>query len=100
MRDDPQKLDINFGILFPHIMGVNLNNGVEKSNIYRVFVNNDYVGDRDISKGDIYGVNDYLNEHGFHDFSSELEGNEYKIETQGDSQTREIKDILNHYLHG
>lgn len=67
--------------------------------IYKVFVNSDYVGDKVLlaQNEHMEGLEKYLKNKGFENFSTKLTGNEYVIKpAEGDSHN--MKNILEVYL--
>jgi hypothetical protein len=67
--------------------------------IYRVFVNSDYVGNKVLlaQNEQIEGLEKYLKSKGFENFSTKLTGNEYVIKPiEGDSH--DMKNVLEVYL--
>lgn len=67
--------------------------------IYKVFVNNDYVGDKVLlaQNEHVEGIEKYLKNKGFENFSTKLTGNEYAIKpSEGDFHN--MKNTLEVYL--
>jgi hypothetical protein len=66
---------------------------------YKVFVNSDYVGDKVLlaQNEHIEGLEKYLKNKGFENFSTKLTGNEYVINPAA-SDSHDMKNILEVYL--
>lgn len=66
---------------------------------YRVFVNNDYVGNKILlaQNEKIEDLEKYLKNNGFKNFSTKLIGNQYIIDSAED-ESYDMKNTLNIYL--
>lgn len=80
------------------ITAINLDNSNSKlsEDRYEVYVNNDFVGYKTLfNESDrLADVDDFLKSQGVLNFSSELDGDHYKIKADESSR---VKDILNVY---
>jgi hypothetical protein len=67
---------------------------------YQVYVNNHYVGNKVLiaQNEKIEDVEKYLKNTGFENFSTKIEGNQYKINSQG-TESEDLRDTLSVYLH-
>ncbi len=73
----------------------------EGNEFYQVYVNRDYVGDKEcVAQGDggPSSVGDYLKSRGFEDLAIQTEGNQIRIQTDEADQAEEIKRHLSVYL--
>ena len=88
-----------FGI--PLFISGNIGNNAKlEEDSYRVYVNNDFVGSKvlytQVEK--IEDINKYLQNQGFNDFNTKLDGNRYSIRSEG-TEAKHMKDTLQVYLH-
>lgn len=67
---------------------------------YHVYVNNDFIGDKEIitQNDDVFNLEKYLKNEGFHKFDTKLEGNRFYIHSDA-TESRKMKDTLNVHLH-
>lgn len=89
------------GVPFLMYGGIKELDGVKISNErYQVYVNGDFIGNKDIltQNDDVFDLEKYLTNQGFHDFETKLEGNRFQIKA-GKEQSKHMKDTLNVYLH-
>lgn len=92
------------GSSFPSIPFFLLGNVHDDSKLeedsYRVYVNNDYVGSKvlysQIEK--IEDLNKYLQNQGFNDFNTKLDGNHYSIHAE-ETEAKHMKETLQVHLH-
>ena len=73
----------------------------EGNEYYRVYVNDDYVGDKEcVAQGDggPSSVGDYLKSRGFDGLDIQTEGNQIQIQTDPGDQAEDIKRHLSVYL--
>lgn len=69
---------------------------------YHVYVNGDYVGDKECAAqgdGGYHGITDYLKTRGFTGLSLDADGDRVRIHTEDTLQADEIKKHLGIYLH-
>ena len=74
----------------------------EGNEYYRVYVNDDYVGDKEcIAQGDggSSSVEDYLKSRGFDGLNIQTEGNQIRIQTDPGDPAEDIKRHLSVYLN-
>jgi hypothetical protein len=77
------------------------NNLKDGSESYHVYVNNDYVGDKEIltqGEGGPAAVESYLKSRGFEDYQIQTEGDHIKIQTDHRDQADDMKKHLSVYL--
>ena len=79
-------------------------NGHDSTNLeedsYRVYLNNDYVGSK-VLYSQIEKIEDlsrYLQNQGFNDFNTKLDGNHYSIHAEG-LDAKHMKETLQVHLH-
>ena len=98
---DPNNLN-GFWPLWPIVSQDNDRNRVKEGNeFYQVYVNQDYVGDKEcVAQGDggPSSVEDYLKSRGFGDLAIQTEGNQIRIQADEADQAEEIKINLSVYL--
>jgi hypothetical protein len=87
-----------FPVVFKNNAGDN--NSKLSEDAYRVYVNNDYVGSKTLysTVESIEDVGKYLSNQGFHNFTSDLNGDQYVIHSNG-NETHDLKETLNVYLN-
>lgn len=89
---------------FPFLFGTNPNAGGGNTKLsedaYRVFVNNDYVGSKTLYSPveSIDDVSKFLNNQGFTNFTSNLNGDQYVIHSSG-NEAHDLKETLHVYLN-
>lgn len=89
------------GIIPPYIFNnANGDNEVKlNEDSYDVYVNDDLVGQKTLkNEGEkLSDIDDFLKHQGISDFSSSLNGDHYRIQTEG--QSKDISDALEVYFH-
>jgi hypothetical protein len=89
------------GGFLPFIQGVSNNVNPVKLNedSYDVYVNNNFVGQKSLkNQGEqLSDIDDFLKHQGINEFSSSLNGDQYRIETEG--QTDDITNALEVYFN-
>lgn len=99
--DDAQNNFYGLPFLTNNLVDREQNNGSKiVHDSYKVFVNNDYVGDKVLvaQNEKIEDVEKYLRNTGFDNFSTKLTGNNYSISSEG-TETADMKTTLSVYLH-
>lgn len=98
---DPWKF-YGYGPFSPFIADINGNREEVKegNEYYHVYVNGDYVGDKEIvSQGDgPSSVEHYLESRGFSGLDIQIDGDSIRIETDQREQAEDIKKHLSVYL--
>lgn len=87
-----------FGIFRPDGDNNNIKNS---SDSYHVYVNGDYVGDKELITQGEEGtsvIHDYLQSRGFQDFGVKLEGDRIDVESEEPHQSDDMKRHLAVYL--
>jgi hypothetical protein len=87
---------------FVPLVGLDDNDRVNEFNeIYHVYVNESYVGDKEcVAQGDggPHSIKTYLDAKGFKNFSVYQNGDTVRVETNNDVQERDIRRHLEVYL--
>jgi hypothetical protein len=67
---------------------------------YEVFVNEQFVGQKIVlaQNEDIFDVEDFLKDRGFHHFTTNLDGDRFSIQTDNTFQEQKMKENLEVYL--
>jgi hypothetical protein len=99
---DPWKF-YGYGPFSPFFADINGNREQVKEGdeYYHVYVNDDYVGDKEVvSQGDggPSSVQDYLESRGFESLNIQMTGDNIRIQTDQSDQTEDIKRNLSVYL--
>jgi hypothetical protein len=67
---------------------------------YEVFVNEHFVGRKIVlaQNEDVFDVEDFLNDRGFHKFTTKLDGDRFFIQTDNTFQEQKMRENLEVYL--
>ena len=89
------------GIIPPYIFNNNNQDNEVKLNedSYDIYVNGDHAGKKSLkNQGEhLSDIDDFLKQQGISEFVSSLDGDHYRIRTEG--HERDIKDALEVYFH-
>lgn len=99
--DDTDSKFFGFPFFLNNLADREQNNGSKMiHDAYRVYVNNDYVGDKVLvaQNEKVEDVEKYLKNAGFDNFTARLVGNEYIIDSPG-NETADMKTTLAVYFN-